>query len=125
MPPETKTLHLVRPSVDYRGSFLSGLREPETDSERDAWVYLGDKTLLDFPSRDFEAYVRALLKREFEPEPHFVPDTTYWAVRESEVVGRISLRHELNEFLRTLGGHIGYVVRPTFRGSGIASETLR
>lgn len=41
------------------------------------------------------------------------------------VVGRSSLRFELNEFLRTLGGHIGYAVRPQFRGRGYATEILR
>jgi predicted acetyltransferase len=41
------------------------------------------------------------------------------------VVGRSSIRYELDDFLRTLGGHIGYAVRPGFRRHGYATEILR
>lgn len=40
------------------------------------------------------------------------------------VVGRSSIRFELNDFHRTWGGHIGYVVRPTCRGRGYATAML-
>jgi predicted acetyltransferase len=38
--------------------------------------------------------------------------------------GRVSIRHELNEFLTNFGGHIGYGVRPAYRRRGYASEIL-
>ncbi len=41
------------------------------------------------------------------------------------VVGRASIRHELNDFLRREGGHVGYAVRPAFRGHGHATAILR
>jgi predicted acetyltransferase len=44
---------------------------------------------------------------------------------DGEIVGRSSIRWELNDFLRTLGGHIGYAVRPAFRRQGHATEILR
>ncbi len=44
---------------------------------------------------------------------------------DGEIVGRISLRHELNEFLKVAGGHIGYIVRQSARKKGFASEMLR
>ncbi len=40
------------------------------------------------------------------------------------VVGRSSVRFELNAFHRTWGGHIGYVVRPPLRGRGHATAML-
>ena len=41
------------------------------------------------------------------------------------MVGRIGLRHELNDFLETHGGHIGYIVRPSWRHKGIATNMLK
>ena len=44
---------------------------------------------------------------------------------DGEVVGRVSVRYELTEHLRTVGGHVGYGVRPGFRGRGAAKALLR
>lgn len=41
------------------------------------------------------------------------------------LVGRASIRHELNEFLAHQGGHIGYAVLPAHRRRGHATEILR
>jgi predicted acetyltransferase len=41
------------------------------------------------------------------------------------LVGRASIRFELNDFLAYRGGHIGYGVRPAFRRRGYATEILR
>lgn len=56
--------------------------------------------------------------------PGWVPATTRFAVIDTQVVGRLSVRHELNEFLALAGGHIGYGVRPAFRRRGIATALL-
>lgn len=42
-----------------------------------------------------------------------------------ELVGRASIRHELNDFLETFGGHLGYAVAPAYRNRGYATEMLR
>jgi predicted acetyltransferase len=73
----------------------------------------------------FSEYTATLRQRETTPPPNFVSDSVYWAIMSGEVVGRISMRHDLTEFLTKVGGHVGYIVRPSFRGKGIATEMLR
>ena len=58
----------------------------------------------------------------------FVPATVWWIVDDADpgvVLGSIHLRHELNEYLLAEGGHIGYGVRPSARGRGVATAALR
>lgn len=42
-----------------------------------------------------------------------------------ELVGRVSIRFALNDFLRREGGHIGYGVAPEHRGRSYAKAILR
>jgi predicted acetyltransferase len=55
----------------------------------------------------------------------FVPGGFYVGVVDGEVIGRLSIRFRLNEFLSKIGGHIGYGVRPSRRRRGYATEMLR
>ncbi len=41
---------------------------------------------------------------------HFVPNTFLVGIVGDEIVGRVSIRHVLNDFLKRYGGHIGYGV---------------
>lgn len=41
-----------------------------------------------------------------------------------DIVGRVSIRHELTPMLLEVGGHIGYAVRPAFRRRGHATRML-
>ncbi|MEU3457730.1 GNAT family N-acetyltransferase [Micromonospora sp. NPDC006766] len=53
-----------------------------------------------------------------------VPAVYWWIVEEDEVLGAISLRLRLNDFLLRAGGHIGYGVRPSARRRGVATFAL-
>ncbi|QRV01936.1 GNAT family N-acetyltransferase [Arcanobacterium phocisimile] len=57
--------------------------------------------------------------------PGRVPATFLAAFVDEELVGRVSIRHELNEFLLNQAGHIGYAVRPAYRCQGFATEILQ
>jgi predicted acetyltransferase len=76
---------------------------------------------------DFAAYVERLarLARGEPPLGRYVASTFLLADVDGEVVGRASIRHELNDFLRREGGHVGYCVLPPHRRKGYATEILR
>lgn len=57
--------------------------------------------------------------------PGFVRAEYLLAEVDGEIVGRTSIRYELNNHLRRVGGHVGYGVGPAFRRRGYATEILR
>lgn len=68
--------------------------------------------------------VRANGRGELIPEG-WVPARFLAAEADGELVGRVSIRLDLNDVLRRVGGHIGYGVRPRFRRQGHATTMLR
>jgi predicted acetyltransferase len=48
-----------------------------------------------------------------------------YAFLDGKIVGRSSIRHELNDYLLNVGGHIGYAVATPYRNQGIATEILK
>ncbi len=59
--------------------------------------------------------------------PARVKSTLYIAKspQSDKVLGMLDLRHELNDYLLQIGGHIGYSVVPSERKKGIATEMLK
>jgi len=64
-------------------------------------------------------------RRGLNPSQYRVRGLQLAATVDGEIVGRASVRFELNEFFATEGGHIGYVVLPEHRRKGYATEILR
>ena len=75
----------------------------------------------------WSTYVHRLeqLRRGLETAPGRVAATFLVAQVDAELVGRVSIRHELDAYLTDFGGHIGYGVRPKHRRRGYATEMLR
>jgi predicted acetyltransferase len=78
------------------------------------------------PGERWSSYVaRVEAEMRGEVDGDLVPATMLLADVDGTVVGRVSIRHRLNDHLRSFGGHIGYGVRPAFRRRGYATEILR
>lgn len=76
------------------------------------------------PSEDFRGYVDRVNSWPQGVEG-FVPSSYLVAIVDEKVVGRVSIRHELNDFLMKYGGHVGYGVVRSERRKGYATEILR
>ncbi len=98
-------------------------RAAHAELARDAFVFLLDWS----PQDDWAGYLARLRdrRRGVRLADGRVPATFFVAEVDGAIVGRTSIRHELNDHLAAVGGHIGYGVRPGWRRRGYASEILR
>lgn len=80
------------------------------------------------PDRPFSEYLQFLLDCESGTNlaPEDVQATFLLAENDDgEIVGRISIRHQLNDFLERIGGHVGYGVLVEFRKTGYGTQILK
>lgn len=113
-------LFLAEPSAAYRDSFIEAVREFQVEGRQLHYD-------LNSITADFSAFVQSLhdLKDRSKLKPGWVPGSDFWLIDDDEYIGRLSLRHELNEQLLLFGGHIGYEIRPSKRMQGYGREILR
>lgn len=111
---------LVVPSILYEESFMQALKEYHAENR---YLEFAQKDL----KKDFNLFVEQLIDRQKGKnlKPGYVPETMYWLVEGNEFIGRVSIRHYLNEKLEEKGGHIGYDVRPSRRGMGYGKLLLK
>jgi predicted acetyltransferase len=122
--------HLIAPDVTVQSSFLDALKEfvaEDEDGEALAGHEMRAYGRTWHRPEVFAQYVDRLNSERFEETPRgegWVPNTNLWYVEGDTFLGRLSIRHRLNPFLRELGGHIGYSVRPSARRRGHATAML-
>ena len=80
------------------------------------------------PGEDWVGFVSRLTANEGGEElagEWLIPSTFLVAEISGKIAGRVSIRHSLNEYLASVGGHIGYCVLPDFRRQGLATALLQ
>jgi predicted acetyltransferase len=113
-------LFLAEPSVIYRDSFIQSVQEFQAEGRQQHYD-------LNSLTADFSSFVQGLhdAKDRSKLKAGRVPSSDFWLIDDNEFIGRLSIRHELNEFLLKMGGHIGYEIRPSKRKRGYGTEILR
>ena len=115
---------LIDPTVDLRDSWLESAAEWDGVHQDGAGVWeASDLSTLD----GFATWVGRLREQSDETreiEAGRVHASYWWVVEGGTYLGAISLRHRLNDRLLEGGGHIGYGVRPSARGRGVATWAL-
>jgi len=117
------TVQLVRPTADLFDSWAAAVSEfgdGHVDGSGLTAPVTPDRATLDALIADAER----LADTSIAPPADRVHNDLYWVVDGDEVVGFLSFRHTLNEWLAEAGGHIGYSVRASRRREGIASAAL-
>jgi predicted acetyltransferase len=117
----------VAPTTRVHASFLKAMAEFQAEGRG----YADDHTMVGTEIRTnsaswhrpaaFAEYTNALRAQSLDDAPRpigHVPCTTLWWVEGDEYLGRLAIRHRLTEWLRNVGGHVGYDVRPTCPQAG-------
>jgi len=113
---------LIEPSIELRDSWLEASREWGTAYQEGSGLWDDDDVTT---AEGFAAWLERLRRRSDDSrEPDRVPATTWWIVEDGNYLGAITLLSTLTEKLLEGGGHIGYGVRPSARGRGIAGWAL-
>ncbi|MDI2033469.1 GNAT family N-acetyltransferase [Paenarthrobacter nitroguajacolicus] len=120
---------LTQPSAGFHASWLESFQEWGTLDQDGSAAFLAARYDLDLREASHFAQWVDLLHQmavaSFRPPEGLANQTTLWITEGTDYLGAASLRHSLlNEYLKEVGGHIGYGIRPSARGKGLAKLAL-
>ncbi|MBU3182768.1 GNAT family N-acetyltransferase [Clostridium psychrophilum] len=115
-------MKLLRPTIEYKQQILEYKSEfVESGEDMAGTSYLHKYDV-------YEEWMKFILDNENESTKHTeVVASVLLAISEKDnkLLGMINIRHTLNEYLYSYGGHIGYSVRKIERRKGYAKEMLK
>jgi len=115
---------LVKPSAEYKKSFLSALKEFQAEGR---YKFINAEEL----ERNFEDFVDRLnegkrhMHKPYADWVEPVTETPLWMVKDGDYIGTFNVRHRLNWHLEKWGGHINFLIRPSMRGKGFGKKILQ
>ncbi len=82
---------------------------------------------IDIKNKSFDEFLEHLHLMKTNPPRLLVPATNLFFVNEetNEIIGAINIRHFLSAQLLNFGGHIGYSIKKSYRGQGLAKTMLK
>lgn len=117
------TIELIKPQKEHEAMALDYIREHIEHGETD----LHGGALME-KKASFDEWLTMVEnnKDKSTVQDGWVQATTLFAIRKEDgkLIGMMDIRHELNDFLREYGGHLGMGVRPTERRKGYAVQIL-
>lgn len=114
-------LQLVELNLEMEAQYKSFLEELEKQGQAGQWLF-------EYKQLSFNMFVQKIKNWQLGKDlpDNWIPCSTWWLCdTKNKIVGMVSLRHELNDFLKKIGGHIGYVIRKSERRRGYGTEILR
>ncbi len=114
---------LVLPSAEYKKSFLEDFLTREEMQDEYSLTGISKQQV----PKNFKLFLKKLRQQEkgIYPVKGLVPQTVFWLVDGKKFIGKTGIRHKLNHHLKTVGGHIGYYIRPTERQKGYGKIILK
>ena len=117
-------MKLVLPNAQYKDSFLEAMRKHKASGEPDG---LFDEHTEQWFEERFDDWLEtlAMYRSGHDLPEDKVQSTQWWVIKHGKWLGRVSLRHELNEHLMHYGGHLGYYLIPEARGKGVGTWAVQ
>ncbi len=118
---ESQKLRLVELSLEMETQFMEFYQALSSEDSQNHWLF-------EYKGEPFDVLVEKLQdhKQGKQLPEGWVPASTFYLIREDgKILGKSSFRHELNDFLKTIGGHIGYIIRPDQRRKGYGHAILK
>ncbi|QNE22228.1 GNAT family N-acetyltransferase [Kribbella qitaiheensis] len=114
---------LIEPTVELHGSWLESSAEWGGKYQEGTGMHeAGDDVVT---VEGFSAWVERLRESSDDSRKLDRAHATYrWIVEDGKYLGAVTLLHTLTDKLLEGGGHIGYSVRPSARGRGLATWAL-
>lgn len=116
-------IKLVKPEKKHKEIILDFIREHYANNEHE--IHGG--ALVE--KLDYDVWLKQIADNSSKETVHrdWVVSSTFLVFRKKDnrLIGFVEIRHKLNDFLRSYGGHIGLGIRPTERGKGYALEIMK
>jgi predicted acetyltransferase len=120
---EQMRVKLVKPSMEYKESFLEAEREYTEEGKP---RHSGPSMVRQELEENFGKFIEKTVNQEkgIDLPAGYVPASSLWLIDNNKFIGTASIRHTLNENLLKIGGHIGYSIRPSKRKMGYGTKIL-